>query len=66
MAIDWMVNCTNTSFFLQIQDLVSDVSALEVSEIMQLIDWLEYYVHQAGVFALNDHQEDARGVSDRM
>ena len=41
----------------QIEELIEDVTLLEVSEIMQLIDWLEYYVHQAGVFDELHHDQ---------
>ena len=41
----------------QIEELVQDLTVLEVSELMQLIDWLEYYVHQAGVFDEEHHDQ---------
>lgn len=48
----------------QIEELVQDYALLEVSEIMQLIDWLEYYVHQTGVFEEQEHDEHTSSSND--
>jgi hypothetical protein len=34
----------------RVESLVTEMDVLEVDDIMRMIDWLEYYVHQMGVF----------------